>query len=676
MRKASIGFATLVLGLAAAFGYAQAPVPFINQPLVPDAVAPGGPNFTLTVNGTGFVSKSTVNWNTTPLATTFVNGSQLTATVPAADIATASTAWVTVVNPAPGGGTSNVAFFTVTANIGNAIGFTVASSPPVGGYPWAVAVEDFNGDRKLDLAVANEGSDTVSILFGDGAGNFTAGPTLTAGNTPDAIVTGDFNNDGNPDLAVANYGWSQGGTVSIFLGDGTGNFTLAFSPGASYDDWSMVAGDFNGDGNLDLAVGNFGSYATILLGDGTGNFTLTSYAGTGYGPGQMAVGDFNGDGKLDIAVANSCGNDSSCQSTIGSVSILLGDGTGNFSPASSPAVGDWPTSVAAADFNGDGILDLAVANKHDNTASILLGDGTGNFSLASSSAAGGEPASAVTGDFNGDAIPDLAVADWEGTVSILLGDGTGNFTLASSVATGIQPWSLAAGDFNRDGKLDLVVPSVFTDTVSILLQAGPAATLSPASLTFVTQLLGTTSGPQTVTLTNTGGETLDITSIAATTNFSETNTCGSTLTAGASCSITVTFTPVGVGTLTGSITVTDSASNSPQTVPLTGTGTVATLLPGSLNFGVLRVGNSVTRTATLTNYSYRALNISAVQFLPPAAGDFSQTNTCGTSLPAQSSCAFSITFTPQAKGLRKSTMGVIDNGGGGPQKVALSGTGE
>src|SRR5271166_4755406 len=107
-------FVCICLMLAATFALAQNPVPFVNQPLVPDATSPGGPNFVLTVNGAGFVSGATVNWNGAALATTFVGQSQLTATVPASDIATASTASVTVVNPAPGGGTSVTQFFSVT----------------------------------------------------------------------------------------------------------------------------------------------------------------------------------------------------------------------------------------------------------------------------------------------------------------------------------------------------------------------------------------------------------------------------------------------------------------------------------------------------------------------------------------------------------------------------------
>ena len=150
MRKLAIVLCAVLVGLVSAVSYAQAPVPFINLPLMPDATAPGGSQFTLTVNGTGFVSNSVVNWNGSALATQFVSGSKLTAIVPAADVATKGTGWVTVVNPAPGGGTSNVAFFAVAPNEGNSVEFTLAWYPAVGELPESAAVGDFNGDGKLD----------------------------------------------------------------------------------------------------------------------------------------------------------------------------------------------------------------------------------------------------------------------------------------------------------------------------------------------------------------------------------------------------------------------------------------------------------------------------------------------------------------------------------------------
>ena len=258
------------------------------------------------------------------------------------------------------------------------------------------------------------------------------------------MAVGDFNGDGKLDLAVAN---NDSNTVSILLGDGTGNFTLASSPATGYMPVFRGGGRFQwgrqaGLGGRQRAAST--STVSILLGDGTGNFTLASSPATGSWPDSVAVGDFNGDGKLDLAVANYGSN---------TVSILLGDGTGNFTLASSPAAGSYPTSVAVGDFNGDGKLDLAVANlRVGDTVSILLGDGTGNFTLASSPATGRYP------DFRGSgrlqrgrqAGPGGRRQRSKHTVSILLGDGTGNFTLASSPSTGsVIPHAHGVGRLQR-----------------------------------------------------------------------------------------------------------------------------------------------------------------------------------------------------------------------------------
>ena len=230
---------------------AENPVPLINQPLVPDATAPGGQGFTLTVHGTGFVSGAVVKWNGSSLATTFVSDSQLRASVPASDIAAASTASVTVVNPTPGGGMSNVMFFEVTPS-SSLIALNAPSAFGAGTTPYSVAVGDFNGDGKLDLAVANEGSDNVSILLGNGDGTFQAAVDYGAGTDPDSVAVGDFNGDGKLDLVVAN---DDSNNVSILLGNGDGTFQAAVNYGVSAPS-SVAVGDFNGDGKLDLAVAN------------------------------------------------------------------------------------------------------------------------------------------------------------------------------------------------------------------------------------------------------------------------------------------------------------------------------------------------------------------------------------------------------------------------------------
>ena len=666
MRKHATLLGAVLLGLVSVLSYAQAPVPFINLPLVPDATAPGGAQFTLTVNGTGFVSNSVVNWNGGALATQFVSGSQLTAIVPAADIATASTAWVTVVNPAPGGGTSNVGFFTVTANAGSSVGFGLASSPSFGQSPHSVAVGDFNGDGKLDLAVAM-GDGTVSILLGDGTGHFTLASSLAYGGG--GLAVADFNGDGKPDPAVLN-----GKTVSILLGDGTGHFTLASSPATGSDPYSVAVGDFNGDGKLDLAIANYGSNTvSILLGDGTGNFTLASSPVVDGGPVSVAVGDFNGDGKLDLATANVVSN---------TVSILLGDGTGNFTLASSPAVGNFPWSVVAGDFNEDGKLDLAIVNNDGGpggkgTVSILLGDGMGNFTLCSTPTAGSFPYALVEGDFNGDGKLDLAVPNsGDNTVSILLGDGTGNFTLVSAPAVGAYPFDVAAGDFNGDGKLDLATADIYGYAVSILLSATPPVVISPTNLSFGAQLIGTSSIPQPVTLTNIGRTDLKITKITTSGSFSQTNSCPTSVPPSGQCSINVIFSPPKIGKLTGTLTIKDNAPTCPQKVPLAGVGTAVTLLPSSLEFINQQVGTtSPPQVATFTNYGTQALSISRIHITGKQAGNFAQTNTCGTTVPAGGNCTISVTFSPKSKGEKTATLEVNDNGGGSPQTVGLSGRG-
>jgi Abnormal spindle-like microcephaly-assoc'd, ASPM-SPD-2-Hydin/Beta-propeller repeat len=203
---------------------------------------------------------------------------------------------------------------------------------------------------------------------------------------------------------------------------------------------------------------------------------------------------------------------------------------------------------------------------------------------------------------------------------------------------------------------------------------------SPTSLTFPTQLVGTSSRAQGVTLTNNGTSAVSITSIsiagANSSDFSETNTCGASIAAGASCTITVTFKPTSSGTRAATVSVADNAAGSPQTLSLTGTGTFVKLAPSSLNFGSVPVGQtSSAKAVTLTNGGTTALSITAIKFTGKNTGDFTETNTCGSSVAAHASCTISVTFKPAAKGSRSASLGVSDNGGGSPQLVAVSGTG-
>jgi hypothetical protein len=179
------------------------PVPLINQPLVPDARKPGGAEFMLTVNGTGFVSTSVVKWNGSSQTTTFMSSSQLIAKILASDVVAARTVSVTVVNPSPGGGTSNVVFFEVTPP-SSSITMSAPSTFDIETGPGSVAVGDFNGDGKLDLVVGNVFSNAVRVLLGEGNGTFQAAVDYGTGISPSAVEVGDFNGDGRLDLVVTN----------------------------------------------------------------------------------------------------------------------------------------------------------------------------------------------------------------------------------------------------------------------------------------------------------------------------------------------------------------------------------------------------------------------------------------------------------------------------------------
>jgi hypothetical protein len=448
------------------------PVPFLNQPLVPSAVAPGGSGFTLSVSGSGFTSEAVVDFNGKPLATTFVDGEHLSALVPATDVATSGTASVTVVNPTPGGGASNVAFFQVGAQE-TAVSFINAANSPLqiqaASY---LAVADFNQDGKPDLVVAK--SFDLDVLLSNGDGTFNVGPgSPVAMPSPPydnfaspyagAMAVGDFNHSGHAGLAVIEF---PNEAAVILLGDGSGKLKLsssafAYAPGEPTS--GIGAADFNADGNLDLAITNtISGYSTLDLGYGAGAFNMAGEIPNGT---SDAIGDFNGDGKLDVAVAENIG-----------IAVAIGNGDGTFPKIDVPIQNGYELfSLVAGDFDGDGKLDLAGTNYGGNAVLFFSGNGDGTFKTPVSIATGNSPDAIVMGDFNNDGKLDIVTANYgDGTVTLLLGKGDGTFAEAtgSPYAVGKGPSSVLAADFNGDGKLDLAVANGLdaTGTVSILLQ--------------------------------------------------------------------------------------------------------------------------------------------------------------------------------------------------------------
>jgi Bacterial Ig-like domain (group 3)/FG-GAP-like repeat len=298
------------------------------------------------------------------------------------------------------------------------------------------------------------------------AGQFLEAPEYATGTTPQAVAVGDFNGDGNLDVAVVN---GNSNTVSVMLGKGDGTFQAKVDYTTGSTPKGIVVGHFTSSGNLDIAVANFASNTvSVLLGNGDGTFQAKIDTAVGSGPIGIAVSDFNNDGNLDLVVTNSTG-------AVGTISVLLGQGNGTFAAQAVYGAGSTPVSVAVGDFNGDGVMDLVVAdnNVNSNVVSVLLGNANGTFQGAIPIPVGSDPVAVAVADFNGDGNLDIAVADQQGnTVSIMLGNGNGSFQTHVEYYTAAFPTGIVVGDFNGDGKLDLAVSAGNGNTVSVLWGMG------------------------------------------------------------------------------------------------------------------------------------------------------------------------------------------------------------
>jgi hypothetical protein len=345
--------------------------------------------------------------------------------------------------------------------------YSTGSDTPIG-----LAVGDFNNDGISDLAVAAGGH--VYFLTGNGDGTFQQ-PVQVASLTGTGwgLTVGDFNNDGNLDLGVAADG--NGGAESfmtVLLGNGNGTFQrpVKYGAGGAADLWTVVAGDFNGDGKLDLAAvtSDPGSSLQIFLGNGDGTFTAGVNLPTSfYYSYSVAVGDFNGDGKLDVAVASACG-DVMCYNA-GSISVYLGKGNGTFGvPVQLESILEYsPWSLAVADYNGDGHLDIATQGLLAGAVYVFFGNGKGAFQAATSYVTEEAPYSIVAADFNNDKHIDLLTSDlnpWglfanPPSVALLLNDGKGAFDSGTAKSIGADPAGIAIGDLSGNKKLDLVIVS-------------------------------------------------------------------------------------------------------------------------------------------------------------------------------------------------------------------------
>lgn len=342
-----------------------------------------------------------------------------------------------------------------------------------GGYQTCSA--DFNNDGKPDMATLEYYAFNVGVLLGAGNGSFSeTTPCPTGGRYPQAIATGDFNGDGNADLAIANEydnDFVNYGLISILLGKGDGSFAKPNTVVTGLGNTTITVADFNKDGKPDLALtNNVQSAINILPGNGDGSFGKLVISPSGvYFPSSVAVGDFNGDGNKDLAIA--------FQNVI---SVLQGKGDGTFINPVMYSTGGSPLSrLSVADLNSDGKQDLVFTAYNSGQVGVLTGKGDGSFAEAVRYSIGGYGIISVAAyDFNGDDTPDLAVGNSQTQmVSIMLGKGDGSFEEPVDFPAGFRG-SITLDDFNSDGKTDLAFSSQVYG-VGVLLNTCNASTLLP-----------------------------------------------------------------------------------------------------------------------------------------------------------------------------------------------------
>ncbi len=451
---------------------------------------------------------------------------------------------------------------------------TIAQATPAYSANTGVAA-DFNGDGKLDMAVAEQYYPNGQVSVELGKGNGTLGQPIVSALTsnassPNLMLAADFNGDGKTDLMVED---NNGDGFQVLLGRGDGSFATPVDTPLSYSLLSFATGDFNKDGKGDLVAttNNSNSAMNIYLSNGDGTFTLgTSYVV--YPSSYVAVADVNGDGNLDLVVtATSFGYGSN-------LLVFIGNGDGTFkNPIFGPSDSYYSAPVIG-DFNRDGKLDVVVGTSHG--IAFMAGNGDGTFQTQVYSDAALQLSGPLfASDFNGDGKLDLAARSnyyYTGTL-VMSGNGDGTFGPPTDYDSNSNGYGGAgfAGDFNSDGVADLANPgqSPASNTpVVFLYLSTPTPNLFPTALNFGSEQVGKTSSPKKIKLTNTGNAKLKISSVTVSGDFLEQNNCGKGLAVGKSCTIQVSFKPTQKGIRTGQVTLTDNAPGRIQKVALHGTG--------------------------------------------------------------------------------------------------------
>jgi hypothetical protein len=548
--------------------------------------------------------------------------------------------------------------------LGNGDGTFGAASTvdlPNGSFAESMVAGDFNGDGKLDLATANNGSNSVTILLGNGDGTFTVASSPAAGNGPISIVTADFNRDGHADLAIANYS----GPITILLGKGDGTFTVK-NQTLGTNSFGIVVADWNGDGFADLAVADGASHLEIFLGNGDGTFSLGTPANTVDGPIAVVTGDFNGDGNADLATVNAGGSTSS-------LTVLLGNGDGSFTAGTAPAfdisTNSYTGFLASADFNGDGKSDLVLVDYVNVLELISQGDGSFAQITLPGATTGPNYYTVITGDFNGDGLADIATQNSDtalANIYLSQQSTTATATLNNVVIPGSGLHTVQA---TYGGNTEFASSSKTFQLSAASLATNLSLTANPTAPAYGAQVLLTaTLAPYSDGTLLTNGE--------AVTFLSNGSAIGTGKLTSGVATFNISSLPAGSDSITatypGDSNFASATSAAINVVVATPQPAAITLSPASLTFTAQPVGTtSAAQSLTLTNSGQSTLNLTSIV----ASGPFAETNTCGTSVAPAGSCQISVTYSPTSAQNDSGAITITDNATGSPQTVALTGAG-